>query len=163
MTGTALSPGVSPEDIKRLSDAFPHVASRGGDEEDLARAAGVPVAVAQFAMTDPETLALLQDAQTAAEEGGRLLKPVAARLTLAMLQKLGSDLDAGTLDADDIGNLLPKVHKVVEHADRMEAARGDGNDGLATVYITIVNGATRLDVVPPAEVVDIEAREVLDE
>jgi hypothetical protein len=117
--------------------------------------------VAQFAMTDPGIAAQLQDEQTAAEADGRLLKPVAARLTLAMLQKLGADVEAGTLDADDIGNLLPTVHKVVEHADRMEAARSSGYDGLMTVHFTVVNGAMQLDVKPPAtEVVDIEAAEV---
>jgi len=111
-------------------------------------------------MGDPAIVPRFLAAQRAAEDDGRLLKPVAARLTLGMLSKLGEELEAGTLDADDIGNLLPKVHKVVEHADRMEAARGDGYDNLPTVSITFINGAMQARVVPAAEVIDIEAAEV---
>lgn len=163
MTGTSTVPAVSPEDFKLIADVFPLVASRGGDAEELARAAGVPVAAVHGAMNDPDTAARLQDAQTTAEGDGRLLKPTANRIALAMLQKLGGELEAGTLDADDIGNLLPKVHKVVEHAERMEQARGGGNEGLATFHITFINGGIEARVVPPADVVDIEATEVRGE
>jgi hypothetical protein len=166
MTGTAAAtlPAVSPEHFKSINDVFALVASRGGDAEELARVAGVPVAVVHGAMNDPDTAVRLQDAQTAAEGNGSLLKDTANRVALAMLQKVRDELAAGTLDADDIGNLLPKVHKVVEHAERMEQARGNGNEGLATIQFILINGAVTARVSSPAaEVVDIDASEVRDE
>ena len=158
----SLTPSYTPEEIKRVEEAFALVDSRGGDVDELAHESGVAVDVVQAMLGDAAITPRLLAAQRAAEDTGRLLKPVAARLTLDMLNKLDEELQAGTLDADDIGNLLPKVHKVVEHADRMEAGRGDGNDGLATFHITFISGAGfQARVVPPVdEVVDIEADEV---
>jgi hypothetical protein len=154
---------VTSDDIKRLATAFPLVVTRGGDDvEALARAAGVPLATAQAALSDPTTAVLLLDAQSAAEDDGRLLKPVAARVALAMLTKLRDEVDAGHLDADDIGNLLPKVHRVVEHADRIEAARDNGYSNLPMVHITIGRGI-QIDMqkpATPADVIDIDAAEV---
>lgn len=154
---------LDPEDIKRLEGVFALADARGGDLQALARMAGVPVAVAQAAMDDPATAVLLLDAQTAAEEDGRLLKPTAARLTLTMLRQLNAAAGAGELDVDDIGNLLPKVHKVVEHADRAEAARRDPHDGLMVVHFSFVNGGMQITAeAPPAEVVDMPAADVVD-
>lgn len=156
-----IAPDISTDDIKRLEDAFPLITSRGGDLDALASAAGVPVAVAQSALDNPTTAGRLLSAHDKAQDDGRLLKPVAARITLAMLQKLDEALAAGELDVDDINNLLPKVHRVVEHADRIAAARGDGDDKLATFHITFVNGAMHGRVVPAVgEVIDVGAAEV---
>lgn len=146
---TDIGAAIGLDEIKRLKDAFPLVSGRGGDMAQLARVAGVSMEVAQSAMDDPHTAALLLDEQIKAEDDGRLLKPVAARLTLAMLHKLNEAVAAGELDVDDIGSLLPKVHRVVEHADRIEAARGDGFDRLPTFNITFVNGRMQGRVEPP--------------
>ena len=156
-----IAPAISNDDIKRLEDAFPLITSRGGDLDALASAAGVPVAVAQSALDNPVTAGRLLSAHDKALDDGRLLKPVAARITLAMLQKLDEALAAGELDVDDINNLLPKVHRVVEHADRIAAARGNGDEKLATFHITFINGAMQGRVVPYVdEVIDIDAAEV---
>ena len=156
-----VAPDVFADDIKRVEAAFALVDSRGGGLEELAHESGVEPDVVQAMLSDATLTPRFLAAQRAAEDSGRLLKPVAARLTLDMLNKLGEELQAGTLDADDIGNLLPKVHKVVEHADRMEAGRGDGNDGLATFHITFINGTMRAEIAPPAaDVIDIEVDEV---
>jgi hypothetical protein len=141
-------------DAARVERVFALVDSRGGNVEELAEAAGITVQAAQSVLADPASVARLLAAQRSAEDSGELLKPVAARLTLEMLHKVGADLASGALDIDDIGNLLPKVHKVVEHADRMEAARGDGYDGLPVFHITFMNGTLRAEVVADADVVD---------
>lgn len=154
---------VTPDDFQRIKSAFPLAASRGGDIEALARAAGVTVAAAQAALDGPGTALQLLDAQQAAEDNGRLLKPVAARVTLAMLTKLQGEVDAGNLDADDIGNLLPKVHRVVEHADRIEAGSGDSRGNLPMFHITFINGGMQARMVSPAaNVIDVAATEVQD-
>lgn len=160
-TAQTIAAAVSSDDVKRLESAFPLAASRGGDVEALARASGVTVAVAQAALDDPSTALQLLDAQHAAEDDGRLLKPVAARVALAMLTRLQGEVDAGNLDADDIGNLLPKVHRVVEHADRIEAGRGNGYGNLPVIQVTFINGGVQArTVTPAADVIDIDATEV---
>ncbi len=126
---------VSAEDIRQIEAVFPLVEARGGDIEALALAAGVPVDVVLKAMADPGLAQRMLAAQDKAEDGGELLKPVAARITLAMLNKLREAVAAGELDIDDIGNLMPKVHRIIEHADRMEAARSDGYANLTTFNI----------------------------
>ena len=151
---------VSPEDRKKLKAEFPLVMLSGGDMDELAAAAGVPVTLAHAAMSDPDTLAEFVSAHRTAEQDGTLLKPVARRVSLAMLRRLEEALEAGDLDLTDISNLLPKVHKVVEHADRMEAARTGDYDGLPVVHITYVNGSTRINVTPPADVIDVDMPEV---
>lgn len=151
---------LDPEDIKRLEAVYPLADARGGDLDALARMAGVPVATAQAAMDEPQTAMRLLDAQNAAEEDGSLLKPTAARLTLTMLRQLNAAAGAGELDVDDIGNLLPKVHRVVEHADRVDAARRNPHDGLMTVNFTFVNGGVQAEVVAVQEVVDVDVVEV---
>lgn len=171
--GSAVTaPAISPDDIKRLEDAFPLVTSRGGDLDALASAAGVPVAVAQSAIENPVTAGRLLFANDKAQDDGRLLKPVAARIALAMLQKLDEAITAGALDVDDINNLLPKVHRVVEHADRIAAARGNGDEGLTTFQFTHLDGggfqfqavprvANKARIVTPVdEVIDVTSAEV---
>lgn len=160
IASAGILPEVSPEDVKRLEGAVALVASRGGDAAALARAAAVPVKVTQRAMDDPVIAAILIDAQHTAEDDGRLLKPVAARLTLAMLQKLTEAVEAGELDVDDIGNLLPKVHKVVEHSDLMAAGRGNGYDNLPTFHITFIHGGIQVQHAPEPDVIEIIATEV---
>ena len=164
MTGAALATAFAPEDIKKVVAVFAQVDNRGGGVEELAEAADLPLSAVQAMMDDAATVPRFLAAQRRAEDGGDLLKPTANRLLLAMLHKVRDELDAGTLDVDDIGNLMPKVHKVVDHAERMEQARGGGTEGLATFHITFINGAMTARVVPPAaDVVDIDASEVRDE
>lgn len=151
------------DDIKKLTAAFPLAMLSGGDPDEWAQAAGVSVAAAHAAMADPVALAGFMAAQRKAEHDGSLLKPVAVRLSLVMLRKLEDATAAGELDLTDISNLLPKVHKVVEHADRMAAARGDEYDGLTTFNITIGRGVVAVRAAPDlsaAEVVDVETWEV---
>lgn len=148
---------VSEDHLSKIEGAFAVVEARGGDVEALALAAGVPLDVVVQAMADPATGARLLLAQDKAEDEGGLLKPIAARLTLAMLTQLREALAVGELDVDDIANLLPKVHKVVEHADRMDAARGNGYDGLTVFHVTFVNGHLKGRVAPDhGDVVDVE-------
>jgi hypothetical protein len=125
----------TPEQMKRLEAAMPRVDSRGGSVGALALAAEVPVEIAQAAMDDPATAALLVAACEVAEDGGHVLKAMAARITGAMLAKLHEAVTAGQLDIDDMGSLLPKVHRIVEHADRMEVARGDSSANLPVFHI----------------------------
>lgn len=157
--GVALAP--TPDDITKLTAAFPLAMLSGGDPDEWAQAAGVPVAVAHAAMADSVVLAGFLTAQRKAEHDGSLLKSVAGRLSLAMLRKLEDATEAGELDLTDLSNLLPKVHKVVEHADRMAAARGNGDDGLPVFHITFINGGMQLAVTPPAEVLDLEMLEIV--
>lgn len=154
----ALTP--TADDITKLTAGFALAMLSGGDPDEWAQAAGVPVAAAHAAMADSVVLAGFLAAQRKAEHDGSLLKSVAGRLSLALLRKLEDATEAGELDLTDISNLLPKVHKVVEHADRMAAGAG-GNDGLATFNITFIHGGMQLGVVPPAEVLDLEMLEIV--
>jgi len=147
MTG-AFAIAIDEASIKRIEAATPEVLARDGDIDALSRAAGVAREVAEAAFDNPDIAARLLDAQSAAEDSGRLLKPAAARITLAMLRVLEQAVVSGELDVDDIGNLMPKVHRVVEHADRIEAGRGDGNGHLVTLNVTLVNGALQARVAP---------------
>lgn len=160
-TAGAVAVAPTADDITKLTAAFPLAMLSGGDPDEWAQAAGVPVAVAHAAMADPVALAGFMAAQRKAEHDGSLLKPVAGRLSLAMLRKLEDATAAGELDLTDISNLLPKVHKVVEHADRMAAARGSEYDGLATFHITFVNGGMQIAASPPPEVLDLEMVEIV--
>jgi hypothetical protein len=137
-----IKPMPNPDQLKRLEAAMPRVDSRGGSVGALALAAEVPVEVAQAAFDDPATAARLVAACEAAEDGGHVLKAMAARITGAMLAKLHEAVTAGQLDIDDLGNLLPKVHRVIEHADRMEVARGDRSADLPVFHIHFGAGAS---------------------
>jgi hypothetical protein len=154
----------TPEQLKRLEAAMPRVDSRGGSVGALALAAEVPVEVAQAAMDDPATAARLVAACEAAEDGGHVLKAMAARITGAMLAKLNEAVTAGQLDIDDLGNLLPKVHRIVEHADRMEVARGDSSANLPVFHIHFgTRGRASISVVAHVEPAAVEmAEEVFD-
>ncbi len=153
---------VSAEDIRQIEGVFPLVEARGGDIAALALAAGVPVDVVLKAMADPAIAQRMLASQDKAEDGGELLKPVAARITLAMLNKLREAVAAGELDIDDIGNLMPKVHRIIEHADRMEAARSDGYANLPTFNIIFgVRGRGSISAVAQSQPVAVEM-EVFD-
>ena len=164
-TGDDTEIPVAPDELKRLEGAVALVMARGGDVGQLARTADVSVEVAQRALDHPRTAALLLDAQDRAEDAGHTLRPVASRIALDMLCAVRDAMARGELDVDDIGNLLPKVHKVIEHADRIEATRG-GFDHLPTVIITFVDGAMKVEAVTPkadvidADVIDVDAVEV---
>ena len=146
---------INTEDRKKLERVFPLVEARGGGVEDLARAAGVAVDIARRALDDPDTAALLLDEQARAEDEGALLKPMAARLTATMLRHLVRSAEAGELDVDDVGSLLPKVHRIVEHSDRMSAAQASGYENLPTFVINFISGRMTGHVVA-ADVVDAE-------
>ena len=64
---TALALTVSPEDRKKLKAEFPLVMLSGGDMDELAAAAGVPVTLAHAAMSDPDTLAEFVSAHRTAD------------------------------------------------------------------------------------------------
>jgi len=160
--GMSLVAKPTDDEIKRLAAEYPLVEARGGGADELSRATGVPLDVVQAALSDRQIAARLLDAHTVAEEDGRLLRPVAARVASAMLRRLEEAIEAGEVDIDDVANLLPKVHRVVEHADRIEAAKGDGYDNLPVFNITFVNGGIQVEPPKPAsaaEVIDITPSE----
>lgn len=154
---------ITSEQSERLQRVFPSVAERGGDADQLAQAAGLPVRVVNAALADPAMAALLAQAHKDAEADGTLLKPVATLATLAMLRTVNRAAEAGDLDIDDAANLLPKVHRVIEHAERMEIERNGGGARLPVFNITIGAGGA-VTAVPAdaagADVVDVVATEV---
>ncbi|WP_157991555.1 hypothetical protein [Caldimonas tepidiphila] len=123
-----------------LLAVFPRVIATGGDVEQLAAHCGISVSEVEALIDTPEFAGELVAAQAKAELGGDLLAPLAAKVTLAMLQRLHKAVQAGELDVDDVGAFLPKVHRVVEHSERMAAAKGT-NENLPTIVINIGTGA----------------------
>lgn len=82
----------------------------------------------------------------------------AGRVTGKALTQLEAQLDRGELDADDLMNLLPKVHKIKATEDQIELQRTGGRVDLPTIHITIGSaGQIRAERVPncPEEVVEV--------
>jgi hypothetical protein len=121
--------------LERLERAFPAVDEAGGDEAQLARAAGVDVAEVRQLLSIPEVAAALEAAQRAAEIDGSLLVVSARAAVLSMLRRINTEMAHGDVDLADIANLLPKAHRIVEHAEAADLKR-NGAD-LPVIHITI--------------------------
>ncbi|MBA2721821.1 MAG: hypothetical protein H0W48_03280 [Methylibium sp.] len=65
------------------------------------------------------------------------LKARAERITHAMLDVVEAAFDAGETDLDDVRDLLPKVHRIVESAERLELQRNGASENLPVFNITI--------------------------
>jgi hypothetical protein len=85
------------------------------------------------------------------------LKSKAVDVLHRSLDRIRAALDAGELDFDDVRALLPPVHRVLEHAERMEVARDD-SDGLPVVHIIFnLHGGVsveRVDAAPSLKAID---------
>lgn len=150
---------VDADGLARLRKVFPAVNEAGGDVTMLAREADLPADVVGALLADPGIAELLaQDAQVA-ESDGTLLASAARRIALRMLRKIEADVQAGDLDADDIGNLLPKVHRVLEHAERMQAEKP--GTGLPMFNIIIGGGGITVDQISPEPLPTVERLEPL--
>lgn len=88
----------------------------------------------------------------------------AGRVTGKALTQLEAQLDRGELDADDLMNLLPKVHKIKATEDQIELQRTGGRVDLPTIHITIGSaGQIRAECVPPPHVEVVEGVEVVEQ
>lgn len=88
------------------------------------------------------------------------IKQHAERLSSKLLTALESQFDRGELDADDVMNLLPKVHKVKIDEDKVEIQRGGGHDHLPTINVTIdLSGGIRVERVPNLRASSVEVVE----
>lgn len=91
------------------------------------------------------------------------IKQTAHRLSGKFLAALETQFDRGELDATDVMNLLPKVHKVKIDEEKVELQRTGGRDDLPIFYVTIGSaGQIRADCKPPPHVEVVEGVEVTE-
>ena len=133
------------DDVARVAAAFP----LASNSRQLAKLTGLTQATVEAMLHDPEMAQDIDAFVCTMEAEGSLLKPLASKLLTKFLHKLGTDVEADQLDLDDISDLIPKLHRLVEHRDRMDAAHDDGRK-LAVFNITI--GASGIAALPVAAV-----------
>lgn len=62
---------------------------------------------------------------------------------LQALRIIRAELDAGTADFDDAVRALPAVHKLIEHAERMETARNTPSQWQPAHFVIVLDPNAR--------------------
>lgn len=92
-----------------------------------------------------------------------LIKCFAGDLSIDVLKRLKGHVDRGEFDADDLMNLLPKVHKIKIDEEKVELQRTGGRENLPTLHFTIgLAGQIRAECNPAPHVEVLEAVEVVE-
>jgi len=76
----------------------------------------------------------------------------ASREALAVIRQAFADKEA---DFDDAVKALPAVHRIVEHAEKLEASRKLNAGGWPPLNFTIMLGASDMQVPPPPRVKEV--------
>ena len=86
-----------------------------------------------------------------------------ARFASKMAGSLEAQFDRGELDASDVMNLLPKVHKAKIDEEKVELQRTGGRVDLPTIHFTIgLAGQIRAECKPTSNVEVVDAAKVVE-
>lgn len=141
-------------DIERLEAAFVGAAEAGHGVDALALLSGLTEPRVEELLADAGIQRRLARVHREAELDGRASAALARYTTLRMLRGINDGIDAGEFDAGEYIEALPKIHRIVEHADRMQLEQR-GGARLPVFNIIIGAGgqitAERLDTVDATE------------
>lgn len=150
MSGALTAGRDDTSDVERLEAAFVGAAEAGYGPAELALLSGLPETRVEELLADAGVQHRLARVHREAELDGRAGVALARYTTLRMLRGINHGIDAGDLDAGDYMEALPKIHRIVEHADRMQLEQR-GGASLPVFNIIIGAGgqitAERLDTV----------------
>ncbi|RVT48553.1 hypothetical protein [Rubrivivax albus] len=127
MSGALTNSASVRTDIERLEAAFVGAAEAGHGSAELALLSGLPEDRVQILLADADVQRRLARVHREAELDGRAGAALARYTTLRMLRGINDGIEAGELDAGDYIEALPKIHRIVEHADRMQLEMRGGS------------------------------------
>lgn len=132
--------GASHNRRAKLLDLAPAASAAGLDLDRAARVAGYkPKELDAELIADPSLIAELEAATDRAALDGSTLKAESLALIRKGLKRLDEAIEADRLDPTEIADLLPKLHRLVEHADKIAAEKSAGK-ALPVVQINFTGG-----------------------
>jgi len=136
----------APEHQGSRADFAEMFAELGETGDDQSQSANLPVLANSSAMTG----------RAPQPAGARLkLGERAAAITHDLFDIVARAARVGELDVNDAMKLLPPVHRVREHDDKMEQLNNGGKPLPTIIWNIGVGGAISAKVMPAAEVVDV--------
>lgn len=162
-------PDASPVDDCSILDGLDALADVGiptGEPAAASVAAQQPANVLHMPTTTPSPAASVGAALAGIADVRRKTTFEAALALQDYVQVMRGAAAAGHADFDDALKAIPVLHKLVEHVEKLEAAKREPGPGAVVNVVFDLSGggiSARAEVAPRAEVVDVEAETVSDE
>lgn len=151
MSGQVVSQDVFDEVKRRILASYAAADARGLEPEEFAQMVGAPLELVQLVLSSSGFSDELQGRVLRARMSGETLRHQAVGVSARLLDTIDKALDDDQVDPAEAATMLPKVFKVVEHADRMDASRGTANR-YPTVHVDLSGGRVRVRLMDDAEV-----------